>query len=286
MSYNGTVRCSHCYQTGHNRRACPQLTQELKQSYERQMRYVEEYRTATDGELKNRGEDREWNINYHTNKADEARKAYLKRTKIDLATGKKVTNKAAKAERMKKVTCGYCGHTGHTRRVCQNAKNDYKVFVERTKQVRAEWLEKAVTSGFGIGSLAIIEKRGYLPEGGYGTYTLTGLVSSIEWSNINAHNPDASAFVMKTSDDMKGVTGYYRRGMPTLPLSATEHSSYKIVPSGILPSPPDNWMDDMPTIKEVFDTKQERPWVYKWAEDQWHQAIRDDLGLPKDAYAS
>jgi len=286
MAWHGTVTCSHCYQRGHNKRKCPQLTEELKQSYDRQMRYVEEYRTLTDEELKKRGEDREWNINYHTNKAEEARKAYLKRTKIDLATGKKVTNKAAKAERMKKVTCGYCGHTGHTRRVCQNAKNDYKIFVEHTKRVRAEWLEKAIASGFGIGSLAITEKRGYLPDGGYGPYTLTGLVSSIEWFSVNAHNPDASVFVMKTSDDMKGVTGYYRRGMGALPLSATKHSSYKIVPSGILPSPPDNWMDDMPTIKEVFDTTQERPWVYKWPDDQWHQALRDELGLPKDAYAS
>ena len=25
MSYNGTVRCSFCYQTGHNRRSCPEL---------------------------------------------------------------------------------------------------------------------------------------------------------------------------------------------------------------------------------------------------------------------
>ena len=91
---------------------------------------------------------------------------------------------------------------------------------------------------------------------------------------------------MKTSDDMKGVTGYNRRSMATLPLSITEHSSYKIVPSGIVSSPPDNWMDNMPVIKEVFDTKQERPWAYKWADDDWHQAIRDDLGLPKDAYAS
>ena len=24
MSYNGTVTCSHCYRTGHNRRSCPQ----------------------------------------------------------------------------------------------------------------------------------------------------------------------------------------------------------------------------------------------------------------------
>ena len=25
MSYSGTVRCSHCYQTGHNKTSCPEL---------------------------------------------------------------------------------------------------------------------------------------------------------------------------------------------------------------------------------------------------------------------
>ena len=30
MSWNGTVRCSHCYQTGHNKRGCPQLKEEIE----------------------------------------------------------------------------------------------------------------------------------------------------------------------------------------------------------------------------------------------------------------
>ncbi len=25
MSYNGTVRCSYCYQSGHNKTSCPEL---------------------------------------------------------------------------------------------------------------------------------------------------------------------------------------------------------------------------------------------------------------------
>ena len=44
---------------------------------------------------------------------------------LDFATGEKVTNKAAKAERMRNVKCGYCGEHGHTRRVCPAVKNDY-----------------------------------------------------------------------------------------------------------------------------------------------------------------
>ena len=30
MSWNGTVTCSHCYQTGHNKRGCPQLKEEIE----------------------------------------------------------------------------------------------------------------------------------------------------------------------------------------------------------------------------------------------------------------
>jgi hypothetical protein len=284
MAWHGTVTCSHCYQRGHNKRKCPQLTQELKEQYERQMKRVEHYRSATDEDLAKRGEDREWNITYHEGRAAEARKAYLKRTKIDLGTGKKVTNKAAKAERMKRVTCGYCGHTGHTRRVCQNAKNDYKIFVERTKQTRTEWLEKFKASGFGLGSLVIAKRRGYRTDGQWGDMTITGLVSSIDWNGITAHEDNPHVFALKTSDDMKGVSGYNRQSLAAVPLTISEHQSFQVIPSGVVSSPPDNWMGDMPPIKEVFDTKEQRPWAYKWADDKWHQAVRDDLGLPKDAY--
>lgn len=30
MSWNGTVRCSYCYQTGHNKRSCPEIKQRAK----------------------------------------------------------------------------------------------------------------------------------------------------------------------------------------------------------------------------------------------------------------
>ena len=55
------------------------------------------------------------------------RQQYIKRTKIDLATGETVSNKEAKAARMKKVQCGYCGQRGHTRRTCKLIKHDKQV---------------------------------------------------------------------------------------------------------------------------------------------------------------
>jgi len=37
MSWNGTVRCRHCYEEGHNRRTCPQLTEQYKRRAENEV---------------------------------------------------------------------------------------------------------------------------------------------------------------------------------------------------------------------------------------------------------
>jgi len=49
MSYNGTVRCSHCYKTGHNRRGCPKLkkyAEENPDSYAAQVRRLAKKRAS------------------------------------------------------------------------------------------------------------------------------------------------------------------------------------------------------------------------------------------------
>ena len=114
MSYNGTVRCSYCYKTGHNRRSCPELSRQIEE------RYHGDVRAAAAERKKGNESDAE----YYDTRAEKYRQQYIKRTKFDLATGEKVSNKAAKAARMKKVTWGYCGQRGHTRRTCDLVKLD------------------------------------------------------------------------------------------------------------------------------------------------------------------
>ena len=295
MSYNGTVRCSHCYQTGHNKRACPSLTDEIKRRYEYQIKEIEAYRAMSDAEIERTNTDRQWNIDYHTNKANSARESYLKRTKIDLATGQKVTAKAAKAARMKNVTCGYCGLKGHTRRVCQNVKNDYAIYAERTRQVREEWYEKFKALGVGIGTMVIAKRNGFNPKTDeYGAITVTGLITGIEWKTIDAHR-EGSPLQVSTNGQLRGE--YYTRnniGDMSLhqldPESAYAHSKLTVLPTHKVSPMPANWTTDVKPIREVFSTKEKRSWDYSYGysegDDAWQAEIRQKLNLPKCAYSS
>ena len=292
MSWSGTVTCSYCYERGHNRRKCPELSAAHQRDYETQMRLVATYRDMTDAEAQSKGIDRQWNLDYHENKAEHARQEYMKRTKIDLATGEKVTNKTAKAERMKKVTCGYCGQRGHTRRTCQNAKNDYAVYVERTRQVRQEWYERFKASGMGIGSMVVGTTTGYNADGEWGRYKVASLVSSIQWDRIDAHHPDTRAIRLKSNSALKGESrGNHLSDLSLHALdqiggaSSSEYSA--ALPSNVIPPMPEDYLTEVRPIKEVFNTSDERPWDYRgYDNDDWRSKVRADLGLPTCAYSS
>ena len=180
MSYNGTVTCSYCYRQGHNKRKCPELTQAIERHYIGHINNAKESREA--GKIA----DAEW----YEGRAELKRQEYLKRTKIDLATGEKVTNKAAKAARMKKVECGYCGQRGHTRRTCPAVKVDKQVFVEESRRVRIAALEAARETGIGLGSMVPIRSPGY--ENGEWRRDILTLryVKSIEWDSCCAYRPN------------------------------------------------------------------------------------------------
>ena len=67
MSYNGTVRCSYCYRTGHNSRTCPKKNEHLKKGYERAIEqgdyradtFRQEYEARTGRNIIT-GSDRDW----------------------------------------------------------------------------------------------------------------------------------------------------------------------------------------------------------------------------------
>ena len=179
MSWSGTVTCSYCYKQGHNRRKCPELTNKIESLY------IGHTLNAKESREKGKINDAEW----YESRAELKRQEYMKRTKIDLATGEKVSNKAAKAARMKKVQCGYCGKRGHTRRTCPAVKIDKQVFVEETRRMRIAALKTARQTGIGLGSMLPIRSPGY--ENGEWRRDILTLryVKSIEWDSCHANRP-------------------------------------------------------------------------------------------------
>ena len=295
MSYNGTVTCSYCYQTGHNRRKCEKLTNDLKQQYLSNTEIMAEYRDNTTETAQRLSQsDRDWYVDFYNDRAEKARGDYLKRTKIDLATGKKVTNKSAKAQRMKNVTCGYCGRKGHTRRTCQNVKNDHAIFAARTREVRQQWLEDVKAGGYGIGTMVIKHTHGYDRSGEWGRVKVAGLVTAIDWQSVHAHS-DGHCFEIQTNDQMAGRNVRFGQHFNNMGVDAFKRacrvdnqnvSEQSVIPSGRAPTPPVDWLNDAPPIKQVFSTKESRPFGYSHDNlDCWQIRIRKELGLPLCAHA-
>ena len=271
-SYTGTIRCSYCYEQGHNKRKCPRLTREIKESYERQQQLADRYRNREyDHKLRTgagRDEDREWNINYHTHRADEFRRQYLKRTKIDLATGKKVTNKAAKAERMKKVKCGYCGDYGHTRRVCPAVKEDYEVYKALSKKYRQAAYDRLRELNINMGSM-VFTRRWVSGEYKNALY----LVTAFKMDNVDYHNKGAQC-VKVTSPQGHGDLWLSVEQLNQLIAQGKAHASA----SPVVLKP--NALDGVKLIKEAFPTSEQRSYSYgRYGQDEVVET-RKALGIP------
>jgi len=282
MSWSGTVTCSHCYKQGHNKRKCPDLTARTLRYYHDNLGYA----AAAD----------EPNPDLYLRQAARYRKEYIKRTKIDPATGEKVKNKTAKAERMKNVTCGYCQTTGHTRRTCEVVKLDKLVFIEESRRVRVGALADARETGIGVGSMIPIRSHGYSAEGKWGTHTTLRYVKSVDWYALTAaraglwvHHVDARKLasanqgrwtcrdkILKMLENFEDARGY------------AVAEGQKAPPASLIPSldPPAGWLECEPSTIDVaahFPTKgnkyeKQRGHNYTWPSGVTAEVIRD-LGL-------
>lgn len=292
MSWNGTVTCSYCYCTGHNSRKCPTKVKRIKERYKL---YVERIESADEGTVKD----------YWVSEAQKVREEYIEYTKIDLATGKKVTNKAAKALRMKKVRCSYCATRGHTRRTCQNLKNDYTIFKIRTDAARQRWYEKLVEAQVGIGSLLLVSRGGYNDDGKWITAKVANVLIGYDVASVHAHCTDGGSLMTASAGVIASRASQWlartRLGEPLGALPSTElrlggdHRGQRrgivALPAGALPALEDiPGMDAYPTLKDVFPTGAERCWSYRnrdWrveVDGQPGSAVLD--ALPANAYAT
>jgi hypothetical protein len=279
MSWSGTVTCSHCYRQGHNKRKCEQYTERVLRDYNDHMAMAADHPEAG-----------------YTQNAERYRLEYMKRTKIDPATGEKVKNKTAKAERMKKVTCGYCQEKGHTRRICETVKRDKLVFVEESRRVRAGVLEAARDTGIGVGSMIPIRTNGYNSSGEWGSHTSLRYVKSVDWSAVTAARAGLWALHIVASKLASANQSRWtsRDKIVKLKENFNEARNYaegmnqSEPTASLIPSldPPDGWLECEPSTIDVaaqFPTTgnrhvKQRDHGYAWPSGETAQVIRD-LGL-------
>ena len=288
MSWSGTVTCSYCYRQGHNRRKCPELTARIKSQYDAHIANAKESRAGGN----------ESDAKWYEKRAEEKRQDYIKRAKIDPATGEKVTNKAAKAARMKSVTCGYCGDSGHTRRVCPVVKRDKMVYVEQTRRERKAAFEDAANMGIGVGSMLPIRASGYDKDGQWRMMTQLRYIKSIDWDNCVANRSTLAAFhVDATKLGVAGGTSTSRDGLGNLVKALGECRDHarateakKPPVASLIPhlEPPTGWFTPTEqSIKEAIQREfpttgnqhnKSRKYYYYYPEAHLQEIIKD-LGL-------
>ena len=167
MSWSGTVTCSYCYNRGHNRRSCPQITQHQRDRYDRA---VAELAANPDDE-------------YYIQYVEDRAKELAKRTGVDPRTGKKV--------KKKNTTCGYCYDQGHNRRSCPKRKADRAAAVEATATMRIAAAEYLKAKGIGVG--AFIKGEIYVPGEGYTVHPC--VVTDVRWQDFSSVSTSAQIFV-------------------------------------------------------------------------------------------
>jgi hypothetical protein len=274
MSWSGTVRCSYCYLKGHNKRGCQKLTAVLLQQY---TRYV------TDAEACRFNGDKDGADKYDSH-AEARRAQYMKRTKIDPATGEKAKNKTAKAERMKSVRCGYCQNLAHTRRSCERLKADYLVFLAESRTLRKDVMAKVREAGIGVGSMISHSVNGTKPSGAWGPITKLSYVKGYDWKDLNTHSQRLMVRVVDYRH-LHSVSVHHAQQFSLQKLVMTMATTD--APQSLSGSvePPDGWLEfrDPPTVKVAFPSsgpewKKRRDYGYAWPSDARKEVIRS-LGL-------
>jgi hypothetical protein len=279
MSWNGTVTCSNCYRQGHNLRKCPDYTARVLRNYLDHLGQA----AAID----------ETDPDYYLRVAERYRLEYMKRTKIDPATGEKVKNQTAKAERMKKVTCGYCQEKGHTRRICETVKRDKLVFIEESRRVRAGVLADARETGIGVGSMLPIRASGYNNAGEWGTHTTLRYVKSVDWNTVTVSRAGLWAFHVVAGK--LGAPNQSRWTSRDKILSLQENfnearseAEFRDQPeptASLIPTldPPAGWLECEPStidVEKPFPTtgnrhEKQRSHRYAWPQSGTAEVIRD-----------
>ena len=274
MSYNRTVRCSYCFQTGHNRRTCPELSEFTARQWRNAKSNYE--RALNDGKTEM--------VDLYKRRMDNYADLYAKRTGRDVATGNdivmtKEAKKVAKAKRMASVRCSYCGNTGHTRRTCQDLKDDKQVYLKALLDKRLDALNKMRELGVGVGSLAKMQRYGYWPDkenGGttWGSRQRPMLLRAINWKNVRPHRDTlTSLYHFHDAAQLCGDGDHYSWTDEGYNYVADAVANGSLTPAGTI-NPPDGWFEGKDVdMSYEFPPGKLRDWAYR---DAHNRILTDD----------
>jgi len=168
-NYKRTVRCSYCYEVGHNKGSCPKRKTDIQENIERYTKELAETDHPADS--------------YQVKNVER----WLKHAKTEYA---RMTEKG-------KRKCKYCGETGHNRRSCTVRKQDVEVLARKTQATRVALFERMKDAGLHVGALVNVRDRWHTNQ-----EPQLALVKKIHWNSITHRtriaesNQDATQQVM------------------------------------------------------------------------------------------
>ena len=191
-------RCSQCWNYGHNKRTCPQITERWQQRYDKAVSDKNQY------------------------DIDHWAERLVKRTGTDPRTGAKVNRRAGIVRR-----CSYCKYAhgryddkgiGHTRRTCKYLKKDRKEAAKQNGILRKKVVAAMKREGLGVGATISYNSYGYYPDGNgdqvYEARNYPYMVVSINWDNIIDQHRNPSALLVRRLDQVCKVGRENRHAFP------------------------------------------------------------------------
>ena len=178
-------RCGYCGKLGHNRRSCPQLTSDLKHSYESAKMMVEE--TA---QTYGKGSDKH-------NSALRTLEYYARI--VAERTGKNPHTNMPTDKKKRTVSCTYCkyrgdyeGAKGHTRRSCKSLKEDTAKWHAANVDYRRHVVKQLNETGITPGAL-LVGNEHVRGKNGWEMKEIIFMVTSIVSDKVSATHPDTGA---------------------------------------------------------------------------------------------
>jgi len=179
-------RCSQCWNYGHNKRTCPQITERWQQRYDKAVSDKNQY------------------------DIDHWAERLAKRTGTDPRTGAKVNRRAGIVRR-----CSYCKYAhgryddkgiGHTRRTCKYLKKDRKEAAKQNGILRKKVVAAMKREGLGVGATISYNSYGYYPDGNgdqvYEARNYPYMVVSINWDNIIDQHRNPQPLMVRRLDQV------------------------------------------------------------------------------------